>query len=47
MFNVYFIFERERETEQGQAERERETQNLKEAPGSELSAQSLPGGSNS
>ena len=39
--------DREREHEQGRAERERETQNLKQAPGSELSAQSLTWGSNS
>ena len=41
-FNVYF-WERERErerTSRGRAERERETQNIKQAPGSELSAQS-------
>ena len=31
----------------GEAERERVTQNLKQAPGSELSAQSLTWGSNS
>ena len=36
--------QRETETER---ERERETQNLKQAPGSELSAQSLMRGSNS
>ena len=45
-----FIFgrdrERERESKQGRG-RERETQNLKQAPGSELSAQSLMQGSNS
>ena len=38
-----FIFERERERERGEVgegQRERETQNLKQAPGSELSAQS-------
>ena len=43
-----FIFERDRETvraEEGQ--RERETQNLKQAPGSELSAQSSMRGPNS
>ena len=51
-FNVYlFLREREREREResmsrGGAERERETQNLKQAPGSELSAQSLMQGSN-
>ena len=37
-----FIFQRERQTEHEQGRgRERETQNLKQAPGSELSAQSL------
>ena len=36
-----FIFERQRQgTSGGGAERERETQNAKQAPGSELSAQS-------
>ena len=40
-FNVY-LFLRERETEHKQGRgREREIQNLKQAPGSELSAQSL------
>ena len=48
-FNVYLFLrqterERERHTERG---RERETQNLKQAPGSELSAQSRTQGSNS
>ena len=47
-----FIFERERERERerarvGEGQRERETQNLKQAPGSELSAQSLMWNSNS
>ena len=47
----YFSFERERERERAQAggrgaERE-ETQNLKQAPGSELSPQSPTWGSNS
>ena len=37
--------EREREKEQGRGQRERETQNLKQAPGSELSAQSTMWGS--
>ena len=54
MFYIYiflmFIFEREREREresdQGRG-RERGTQNPKQAPGSELSAQSLTRGSNS
>ena len=43
-----FIFDRESETEreQGRA-RERETQNRKQAPGSELSAQSQMRGLNS
>ena len=40
VFNVLFIFETETEHEQGRG-RERETQNPKQAPGSELSAQSL------
>ena len=40
-FNVYlFLRQRETEHEWGRV-RERETQNLKQAPGSELSAQSL------
>ena len=45
-----FIFERERQTDGAQAgegQRERETQNLKQASGSELSAQSPTEGSNS
>ena len=43
-----FIFEIETEHEQGRGrERERETQNPKQAPGSELSAQSPMRGSNS
>ena len=41
-----FIFEREREHEQGRG-KERETQNPKQAPGSELSAESPTRGSNS
>ena len=46
-----FIFERERERERqsmrrGEGQRERKTQNPKQAPGSELSAQSLMQGSN-
>ena len=42
-----FIFETQTEYEQGRGrERERETQNPKQAPGSELSAQSPTGGSN-
>ena len=53
-FFIFLLFilrerERERETEieQGRGrERERETQNPKQAPGSELSAQSLMQGSN-
>ena len=40
-----FIFERQGES-RGGAEGGRETQNLKQAPGSELSAQSLMQGSN-
>ena len=46
-FNVYlFLRQRETDHEQGRV-RERETQNPKQAPGSELSAQSLTRGSNS
>ena len=46
---LMFIFAREREAEHKQGrdrERERETQNLKQVPGSELSAQSRMQGSN-
>ena len=44
-FNVcLFLRERESMTEKGQ--RERKTQNVKQAPGSELSARSSMGGSN-
>ena len=43
-----FIFERGRERVQvGEGQKERETQNLKQAPGSELSAQSPTRSSNS
>ena len=43
-----FIFERERESVSGgKGQRDGETQNPKQAPGSELSAQSLTWGSNS
>ena len=44
-----FIFERQRETghKRGEEQRERETQNPKQAPASELSAQSPTRGSNS
>ena len=46
-FNVYlFLGQRETEHERGRG-RERETQNRKQAPGSEPSAQSLTRGSNS
>ena len=48
-FNVY-LFLRQRETGHeggGGSERERETQNLEQAPGSELSARSPTRGSNS
>ena len=46
-FNVYlFLRQTETEHERGRV-RERETQNLKQAPGSELSAQSLMRGLNS
>ena len=50
MFLMFIIFERETECEQGRGqrerERERETQNLKQDPGSELSAQSPTQGLN-
>ena len=45
-----FIFERERDTDRawaGEEQREKETQNPKQAPVSELSAQSPMWGSNS
>ena len=46
-FNVY-LFLKERETAQeGEGQRQRETQNLKQDPGSKLSAQSPTGDSNS
>ena len=48
-FFLMFIYFRDSETAQageGQRERERETQNLKQAAGSELSAQSPTWGSN-
>ena len=43
---LMFIFERKTWHEWGEGQRERETQNLKQAPGSELSAQSPMWGSN-
>ena len=43
---IYF-WERGRQSRVGEGQRERETQNLKQAPGSELSAQSPTRGSNS
>ena len=47
-FNVLFIFEIERDRAwMGEGQRERETQNWKQAPGSEPSAQSQMRGSNS
>ena len=47
-FLTFYLFLRQGETEHEQGRgRERETQNLKQAPGSELSAQSLTRGSNS
>ena len=47
-FNVLFIFKTERDrVRAGEGQRERETQNPKQAPGSELSAQSPTQGSNS
>ena len=42
-FKVLFIFDRETQRERGRG-REQETQNLKQAPGSEPSAQSLNAG---
>ena len=50
LFLVYFFFERERggmRERAGDGQRERESQNLKQTPGSELSAQILTWGSNS
>ena len=44
-FNVHLLFLRDR-VRMGEGQRERETQNLKQAPGSELRAQSLTRGSN-
>ena len=42
-----FIFERERDrAREGKGQRERETQNVKQAPGSKLSAHSLTWGLN-
>ena len=47
-FKRFYLFLRQGETEHEQGRvRERETQNLKQAPGSELSAQSPTRGSNS
>ena len=46
LFVFMFIFERQ-SASGGGAERERETQNLKQAPGSELAAQSPMRGLNS
>ena len=42
---MFIIFERDR-AQTGEGQRERETQNPKQAPGSELSAQSPTQGSN-
>ena len=48
IFLTFYLLLRQGETEHEQGRvRERETQNLKEAPGSELSAQSPTRGSNS
>ena len=48
LFFLMFIFERKRQSASGRGtERERETQNPKQAPGFELSAQNLTQGSNS
>ena len=41
------MFEKEAKHEQGEGQRERETENSRQAPGSELSAQSPMWGSNS
>ena len=41
-----FLRERERERTRREGQRERKTQNLKQAPGSELSVQSLTRGVN-
>ena len=46
-FNYFFLRDRERQSMIGEEQRERETQNLKQAPGSELSAHSLMWGLNS
>ena len=43
---LVFIFERERQSVSREGQSGRETQNPKQAPGSELSAQSLTRGSN-
>ena len=48
-FLMFYLFLRKRETQsmsEGEGQRERETQNPKQVPGSELSAQSPKGGSN-
>ena len=45
--SIYFDRESETEHEQGEGQRKREIQNLKQAPGFELSAQSLMQGLNS
>ena len=50
LFISIYLFLRERERDRvqaGEGQRERETQNLKHAPGSELSAQNQMQGSNS
>ena len=47
LFFLMFIFERERQRAGGEGQREKETQNPKEAPRSEVSAQILTGGWNS
>ena len=45
---IYFFIEKERDRERVEkGQREQETQNLKQVPGSKLSAQSLTWGSNS
>ena len=48
IFFYVYLFLRERDrAQEGEGQRERETQNLKQAPGSELSAQSPMQGLNS
>ena len=46
-FNVYLLLRERERAQAGEGQREEETQNSKQAPGSEPSAQSLTRGSNS